>query len=192
MGKSPCAVAVLILAASACGPIQSTGGIVRAQAELTAARTAGADQHTPFELTAAEAYLSKAREEASRASLERAAKLANKAWTCARVARLVSEARTAHPNDDVRPEHYAGEAVCRPGPTRDVPLAHLEPAALGVAPPSQEPADPPPVSPVPAPTRRPIEAPPPVAKPPPPLPDGDLPPGEDAPLPEGDIPEGDG
>lgn len=164
-----------LLAGAGCGAVGSTAGIVRAEAELTAARTAQAEAHAPFETAAAETYLDKAREEQAYADLVKAKVFAEKAWACARVARLLAEARNTSSEDDVRPEHFAAEAVCRPGPAREVPLAHLEEAALGGARPSasrragaeDEPTDPTITPTTPETTKAPrVEAPPPVEAPP--------------------------
>lgn len=113
----------------ACGAVQATTGILRASTELDEARTAGAARHAPFELTASQIYLEQARREEARAEVEPAMRYAEKAWACARVALRLAAARASDPPLLVRPEDFAREAVCRPGPKRDVPLAHLEPAA---------------------------------------------------------------
>jgi hypothetical protein len=47
----------------ACGPVKSTANILDAEVQIQAARTAGADKYAPFEWTAANLYLAKAREE---------------------------------------------------------------------------------------------------------------------------------
>ena len=58
------ALAVVALSALAgCGPTQSTALIMEADVELEAARTADGNKYAPYEFTAAEAYLHKAREE---------------------------------------------------------------------------------------------------------------------------------
>lgn len=136
----PVFVAFLSLAA-ACGPIQSGSLIVDAQAELTAAQTAQGSQHAPFEYTAAEEYLHKAREEQSYAEFERAVVFARKSRDCARVARAKSETT-------IRKELSAGTAAvstkarCRPGPERMKLMLDpdQEPNAQPVA---EEPKDPP-------------------------------------------------
>ncbi|WP_163998589.1 DUF4398 domain-containing protein [Pyxidicoccus caerfyrddinensis] len=50
-------------ALAACGPVKSTANILDAEVQIQAARTAGADKLAPYEWTAANLYLSKAREE---------------------------------------------------------------------------------------------------------------------------------
>ncbi|MBZ4395093.1 DUF4398 domain-containing protein [Myxococcus sp. MISCRS1] len=50
-------------ALAACGPVKSTANILDAEVQIQAARTAGADKLAPYEWTAANLYLDKAREE---------------------------------------------------------------------------------------------------------------------------------
>lgn len=50
-------------ALAACGPVKSTANILDAEVQIQAARTAGADKLAPYEWTAANLYLAKAREE---------------------------------------------------------------------------------------------------------------------------------
>jgi hypothetical protein len=64
---------------SGCGPVQSTYLIVSAQAELDAARAAQADRYAPYEYTAADQYLAKAREEQGYAEFGAAVDFAYKA-----------------------------------------------------------------------------------------------------------------
>jgi hypothetical protein len=82
---------LLVLAAlatlSGCGPIQSTSALVDADVQLEAARTAGAATSAPYEFTAAEAYLHKAREEAGYAQYEASADFATRARDLAKTAR---------------------------------------------------------------------------------------------------------
>jgi hypothetical protein len=71
----------------ACGPIQSTASLVSADVELEAARAAGAQTAAPYEYTAAEAYLHKAREVQGRAQYEASNEFAARARDLAREAR---------------------------------------------------------------------------------------------------------
>ena len=108
-----------LLAASAglfaCGPTRSQSRIVEASAELSAATTAQADQIAPYEFTAAEQYLRKAREEQSYAEYEVAERLAKRGRECAKLARMRAES-------GARIEIGASEIAipadlkCRPGP----------------------------------------------------------------------------
>jgi hypothetical protein len=80
--------AVLAIASLvACGPIQSTASLVSADVELEAARAAGAATTSPYEFTAAEAYLHKAREVQGRAQYEASDEFAGRARDLAREAR---------------------------------------------------------------------------------------------------------
>lgn len=82
------ALVFLALAALAgCGPIQSTASLIDADVEVEAARAAGALSSAPYEFTAAEAYLHKAREVAGHAQYGAAATFAGKARDLAREAR---------------------------------------------------------------------------------------------------------
>jgi len=73
-------LALLALAAlGACGPVQSTGSLIDAEVEIEAARSAGAPTAAPYEFTAAEAYLHKAREVAGYSRYDDATSYASKA-----------------------------------------------------------------------------------------------------------------
>ena len=50
-------------ALSGCGPIKSTSHLLDAEVQIQAARTAGAEKLAPYEWTAANLYIHKAREE---------------------------------------------------------------------------------------------------------------------------------
>ena len=81
-------VAVLaLLPLAGCGPIQSTSSLISADVEVEAARAAGAAASSPYEFTAAEAYLHKAREVQGRAQYETSAEFASRARELAREAR---------------------------------------------------------------------------------------------------------
>jgi len=56
-------MAAILMVASGCGPIISTSLIIDAEAKLSAAKAAEAEQYAPYEYTAAEQYLHKAHEE---------------------------------------------------------------------------------------------------------------------------------
>lgn len=122
----------LALFAAGCGPVQSTSMIVDAAAELEAAKTAQSPDKAPFEYTAAEAYLHKAREEQSYADFETAVLFAKKSRDCARAARQLAEASTRESLKATRSSNES-ESRCRPGPTREpaIPDAQEEPNAEG-------------------------------------------------------------
>lgn len=125
-------MAVAAAVSIACGPVQSTTLIVDASAELSAAKTARADKHAPFEFTAAEEYLHKAREEQSYADFQVAVNFARKSLNCARVARMLAEAATREAMGSSRPTMKTRRR-CRPGPKRTVPIpdANEEPNLNG-------------------------------------------------------------
>lgn len=70
-----------------CGPIQSTSYLIDAQVALEAARTAQANKLAPYEWTAANLYLHKAREEVGYSEFESAVTYAAKASKFANAAR---------------------------------------------------------------------------------------------------------
>lgn len=80
---------------AACGPVRSTRALVGADVEIEAAKTAGAEKRALYELTAAEAYLHKAREEAGYAQYEVSARYAERARELARAAKEKSVAASA-------------------------------------------------------------------------------------------------
>ncbi|MBM4380074.1 MAG: DUF4398 domain-containing protein [Deltaproteobacteria bacterium] len=76
-----------LLLASGCGPVQTTAWMMDAEVALASARTAGAADKAPYELTSAELYLHKAREELGYAEYEVAVDCARKATRHAQEAR---------------------------------------------------------------------------------------------------------
>lgn len=144
---SVCAVPIVLVA---CGPVQSATILVDAQAELAAAETLDAKSHAPFEFVAAEEYLHKAREEQSYAEYETAVGFARKARDCARLARLLAEAKTRDKSGTERPRP-AGAPSCRPGPDR---RAKSSRSALEVPPPREKTE---PLRPQPTPEREPAD-----------------------------------
>jgi hypothetical protein len=75
----------------ACGPVKSSISLVDANAQVEAARTAGAEKQAPYEWTAATLYLHQAREEVGRSEYEHAIDFANKASKYAGQARALAE-----------------------------------------------------------------------------------------------------
>ncbi len=108
-----------LLAASAylcaCGPTRSQSRIVEASSELSAATKAQGDQIAPYEFTAAEQYLRKAREEQSYAEYEVAERLAKRGRDCAKLARMRAEsgARAELGASDIE---IPASLKCTPGP----------------------------------------------------------------------------
>lgn len=71
----------------ACGPVESTSVIIEADTALHNAKTAEADQKSPYEYTAAEQYLHKAREKWGTSDFEYSIDYASKARDLAKTAR---------------------------------------------------------------------------------------------------------
>ncbi|HYO73668.1 MAG TPA: DUF4398 domain-containing protein [Archangium sp.] len=81
---------VLVAAAGAvagCGPLRSTTNLLDADVQIQAARTAGAEKLAPYEWTAANLYIRKAREEVGYSDFQAGVDFAEKA------ARFAAEAR---------------------------------------------------------------------------------------------------
>jgi len=105
-----------------CGPIEYINQVGnRAASAVSAAKLASAERYAPYEYTAAQEYLHKAREEAGHAQYEdaidyghKAEDLANRARAIA-VERMAKEAETAH----YRPKNQNEE----PAPADDDPAA---------------------------------------------------------------------
>lgn len=74
-------------ALSGCGPIKSTSHLLDAEVQIQAARTAGAPRLAPYEWTAANLYIHKAREEVSYSDYQSGVDFAEKA------SRFANEAR---------------------------------------------------------------------------------------------------
>jgi hypothetical protein len=121
---------ISIAVIAACGPVQSSALLVDAQAELAAAKTAEAEKQAPFEYTAAEEYLHKAREEQSYADYEVSVTFARKARDCALLARRIAESKTRAALG-ASGASTAGSPRCRPGPERSLVMLdpNEEPAA---------------------------------------------------------------
>src|SRR5512132_2803934 len=99
------AAALLALAAAGCGPTQSTALIIDADVQLQAAKSADAPQLAPYEYTAAEAYLQKAREEQGYSDFEVAIDFAQKSVDYATQAKnraMTAKAQGALPDGTTR------------------------------------------------------------------------------------------
>jgi len=86
-----------------CGPIQSTSSLIDADVEIEGARSAGAQTSATYEITAAEAYLKKARELAGYSQYESSAVFAAKARDLAKEARVKSLAASNRPEKEAAP-----------------------------------------------------------------------------------------
>ncbi len=94
--------AVLLFAsASACGPVQYVGQVTMdASSALAAARSAGGVRHAPYEMTMAEEFLHKAREEAGYARYQTAIRFGRKAEQMAVKARALALEGTEISSED--------------------------------------------------------------------------------------------
>jgi len=89
------AVAIIVgLLTAGCGPIEYINQVsVRAASAVSAAKLAQADRYAPYEYTAAEEYLHKAREEAGHSEYEDAIDFGQKAEELANKGRAIAVAR---------------------------------------------------------------------------------------------------
>jgi hypothetical protein len=85
----------LSLLASACGPVRSTVGLIRADQALAEAREVNAAEHAAYAMTLAEALRDKAWEEQGYAQYDTSMNLAKEAETLAREAIQVTRAAVA-------------------------------------------------------------------------------------------------
>ncbi|XXF80232.1 DUF4398 domain-containing protein [Myxococcaceae bacterium GXIMD 01537] len=96
-------LSVLVAAASvfcaACGPVKSTANLLDAEVQIQAARTAGAEKLSPYEWTAANLYLHKAREEVGYSDYQSGVDFAVKASRYANEAREKAMAAAAEGTD---------------------------------------------------------------------------------------------
>jgi len=93
-------ILLLVALLAACATVDATRSISAAEVALEGARSAGAERHSPYELTGAEAYLEKAREESGLARYGDAVAHARKAQALADEARR--RAGEAAPRSEAR------------------------------------------------------------------------------------------
>ena len=135
---------------TACGPIQATTSIVRAQEELRTAKIAKADVDAPYEFTKADLYLAMALEREGHSDFEAATTFASEAQ------RLAAAAKENAPRNA-----HAKEIREKGVPIGPAPAPAVVPA----------PAPAPAKAPIPAPAKAPVPAPAPApVTPPPPAP----------------------
>jgi len=92
------ALAAVLAAGAGCGPIEYINQVsVRAASALAAAKKAGADRYAPYEYTAAEEYLHKAREEGGYAQYQDAIEYGHKSEELAERARAIATTRMSEP-----------------------------------------------------------------------------------------------
>ena len=88
------AVLVFVALVAGCGPVEYINQVgIKAASAVSAAKLAQADRYAPYEYTAAEEYLHKAREEASYAEYEEAIEFGRKAEELANKGRAMAVAR---------------------------------------------------------------------------------------------------
>jgi hypothetical protein len=132
-------VTVCAVLASACTAGRASFALVQAQQSVRQAQAAGAEEHAPYEITMAEAYLAKAREEASFSSYKTSVELARESATWADMAIIGMER-------EGRGGPHAGDAAAAPGAPGGSQAAEPppEPPVVPVPP---EPAQPEPAQP---------------------------------------------
>ncbi len=101
---------------SGCGPVEYINQVgVKAASAVSAAKLAQADRYAPYEYTAAEEYLHKAREEASYAEYQDAIEFGRRAEDLANKGRAIAVARlsqsAAGPSDAATPSTEAAAPV---------------------------------------------------------------------------------
>jgi hypothetical protein len=88
------AITALLVSVAGCGPIEYINQVgVKAASAVSAAKLAQADRYAPYEYTAAEEYLHKAREEAAYAGYQEAIDFGRKAEELANKGRAIAVAR---------------------------------------------------------------------------------------------------
>jgi hypothetical protein len=96
MGLASALAPVFILALSGCGPIEYISQVSnKAAAAVSGAKLAQADHYAPYEYTAAQEYLHKAREEAGYAQYQDAIEYGQKAEDYGNRARAIAVAKMA-------------------------------------------------------------------------------------------------
>jgi len=121
------AMAILVGAAGGCGPIEYINQVsVKAASALADAKRAGADRYAPYEYTAAEAYLHKAREEAGYAEYQDSIEYGRKAEEFANRAKSIAMSRLGQPTSSpAAPPSAQGDGAAaaptakRPGDDED-------------------------------------------------------------------------
>ena len=92
-------LAPLLVSLGACGPVEYINQVGnKAASAVSAAKLASAERYAPYEYTAAEEYLHKAREEAGHAEYQDAIEYGRKAEDLANRARAITAERMAKEN----------------------------------------------------------------------------------------------
>jgi hypothetical protein len=119
------AVTVMAAFVSGCGPIEYINQVgVKAASAVSAAKLAQADRYAPYEYTAAEEYLHKAREEAGYAEYEDAIEFGRKAEELANKGRAIAVARLSQ-------VPTSASAAVTPATERSDPPADIKPTGAG-------------------------------------------------------------
>lgn len=87
----------------ACGPIRSTSHLLDASADIEMARASGAEKYAPYEWTAANLYLHKAREMVGRSEYELALAFSERATKFAKEAKTNAAAAAKAANSQGKP-----------------------------------------------------------------------------------------
>lgn len=124
--SSAAIVLASLIAAGGCGPVEYLHQVTRrAQTAVSAAKSAGADRHAPYEYTAAAEYLHKAREEAGYADYQSAIRFGRKAEVLAlRAAKIALATAGRQPLE-------AGESPIDPSESPATPTSDDGPSADG-------------------------------------------------------------
>lgn len=136
--KSPqlCLLFVCSVLLSACGPIRSTAGLVRADQALDAARNIDAEKHAPYAMTLAQALRDKAWEEQGYGEYDTSTNMAEEAEKLALEAIAVTRKAVASVPKPVDDEDLFGEedptespSPKEPSPSADKPSVEESPEA---------------------------------------------------------------
>jgi len=128
-------MAAALAIGAGCGPVEYINQVtVRAASALAAAKKVGADRYAPYEYTAAEEYLHKAREEGGYAEYQDAIEYGHRAEEMADRAKAITVTRMSEPVSATPPAA---------APASDAPAAGPESGRDG----RDEKSDPPPANP---------------------------------------------
>jgi hypothetical protein len=109
---------------SACGPVEYINQVgVKAAAAVSAAKLAQADRYAPYEYTAAEEYLHKAREEAGYAEYEDAIEFGRRAEDFANKGRAIAVAKLS--------QSASASSAATPASERAAPMPETKPMPTG-------------------------------------------------------------
>jgi hypothetical protein len=108
--------------AGGCGPIEYLNQVgAKAASAVAAAKLAQADRYAPYEYTAAEEYLHKAREEAAYAEYQDSIEYGRKAEELANRARAIAVTKLSQPAEAARPTRPPAEPSSSAAGTEENP-----------------------------------------------------------------------